>query len=125
HRARPKVCLDCAARKCGRCPVSPRKIGRDRFAGAAQLSGVGRLMLSKRIIACLDVRDGKVVKGINFETLRCAGDPVELARRYNVEGIDELVILDVTATIEARQALAKTIAEVARELFIPLAVGGG
>src|SRR5260370_26670853 len=81
-------------------------------------------MLSKRIIACLDVRDGKVVKGINFEALRCAGDPVELARRYNAEGIDELVILDITATLEARRALAQTIAEVARELFIPLAVGG-
>lgn len=82
-------------------------------------------MLSKRIIACLDVRDGKVVKGINFDTLRCAGDPVKLARRYNTEGIDELVILDVTATLEARRALAQTITEVARELFIPLAVGGG
>src|SRR5437870_4154779 len=82
-------------------------------------------MLSKRIIACLDVRDGHVVKGVNFEGLRSAGDPAELARRYNVEGIDELVILDVTATIEARRALAQTIAEVARELFIPLAVGGG
>jgi len=56
-------------------------------------------MLSKRIIACLDVRDGQVVKGVNFEGLRSAGDPAELARRYNVEGIDELVILDVTATI--------------------------
>ena len=58
-------------------------------------------MLSKRIIACLDVRDGHVVKGINFEGLRSAGDPAELARRYNREGIDELVILDVTATLEA------------------------
>src|SRR5437763_8625694 len=82
-------------------------------------------MLSKRIIACLDVRDGQVVKGINFEGLRRAGDPAELARRYNAEGIDELVILDVTATIEARRALADTIGAVARELFIPLAVGGG
>jgi len=82
-------------------------------------------MLSRRIIACLDVRDGKVVKGINFEKLRCAGDPVELAQRYNAEGIDELVILDVTATIEARRALSETIRSVARELFIPLAVGGG
>ena len=60
-------------------------------------------MLSKRIIACLDVRDGKVVKGVNFEDLRDAGDPAALARRYNVEGIDEVVILDVTATIEARR----------------------
>src|SRR5205814_6283950 len=82
-------------------------------------------MLSKRIIACLDVRDGQVVKGVNFEELRAAGDPAELARRYNAEGIDELVILDITATLEARRALADTIRAVARELFIPLAVGGG
>jgi len=82
-------------------------------------------VLSKRIIACLDVRDGQVVKGVNFEGLRAAGDPAELARRYNAEGIDELVILDITATIEARRALADTIRAVARELFIPLAVGGG
>jgi imidazole glycerol-phosphate synthase subunit HisF len=82
-------------------------------------------VLSKRIIACLDVRDGQVVKGINFGGLRSAGDPAELARRYNTEGIDELVILDITATLEARRALAATIRSVARELFIPLAVGGG
>jgi cyclase len=82
-------------------------------------------MLSKRIIACLDVRDGQVVKGVNFEELRGAGDPAELARRYNEEGIDELVILDITATAERRRALAETIHAVARELFIPLAVGGG
>ena len=82
-------------------------------------------MLSKRIIACLDVRDGQVVKGVNFEELRAAGDPAELARRYNVEGVDELVILDITATLERRRAFADTIRRVARELFIPLAVGGG
>jgi cyclase len=82
-------------------------------------------MLSKRLIACLDVRNGCVVKGVNFEGLREAGDPAALARRYNAEGIDELVILDVTATIEARRALDETIRAVARELFIPLAVGGG
>jgi cyclase len=82
-------------------------------------------MLAKRIIACLDVRDGQVVKGIQFEGLRNAGDPAALARRYNVEGIDELVILDVTATLEGRRALADTVAAVARELFIPLTVGGG
>jgi imidazole glycerol-phosphate synthase subunit HisF len=82
-------------------------------------------VLSKRIIACLDVRNGQVVKGVNFESLRSAGDPAALARRYNAEGIDELVILDVTATIETRRALADTIRAVARELFIPLAVGGG
>jgi imidazole glycerol-phosphate synthase subunit HisF len=82
-------------------------------------------MLSKRIIACLDVRDGSVVKGINFEGLRRAGDPAELAERYNAEGIDELVILDVTATIEGRRALGATIRDVSSRLFIPLAVGGG
>jgi cyclase len=82
-------------------------------------------MLARRIIACLDVRDGAVVKGVRFEGLRNAGDPAELARRYNAEGIDELVILDVTATLEARRALASTIQAVSRELFIPLTVGGG
>ena len=82
-------------------------------------------MLAKRIIACLDVRDGQVVKGVQFEGLRAAGDPGELARRYDVEGIDEVVILDVTATLEARQARAHTIHAVARELFLPLCVGGG
>src|SRR6266705_2211092 len=82
-------------------------------------------MLSKRIIACLDVRDGHVVKGVKFEGLRTAGDPAELARRYNQEGIDELVILDITATLERRRALGDTIRAVAKELFIPLAVGGG
>lgn len=82
-------------------------------------------MLAKRIIACLDVRDGQVVKGVQFEALRAAGDPAGLARRYDVEGIDEVVILDVTATLEARQARAHTIHAVARELFLPLCVGGG
>ena len=82
-------------------------------------------MLSKRLIACLDVRNGCVVKGVQFEGLRNAGDPAALARRYNREGIDELVILDVTATLESRQALSDTIRAVSRELFIPLAVGGG
>ncbi len=82
-------------------------------------------MLSKRIIACLDVRDGQVVKGVKFEGLRSAGDPAALARRYNVEGIDELVILDVTATLEKRLAMARTVRAVASELFIPLSVGGG
>jgi imidazole glycerol-phosphate synthase subunit HisF len=82
-------------------------------------------MLSKRIIACLDVRNGQVVKGINFEGLRNAGDPAELAERYNQEGIDEVVILDVTATIEGRRALAATVSAVAKRIFIPLTVGGG
>jgi cyclase len=104
--------------------VSPRSPGAspDTSPGHAP---EGMAHASKRIIACLDVRDGQVVKGVRFEGLRSAGDPAELAARYNVEGIDEVVILDVTATLETRRALAHTIAEVARNLFIPLAVGGG
>jgi cyclase len=82
-------------------------------------------MLSRRLIACLDVRDGCVVKGVRFADLASAGDPAALARRYNREGIDELVILDVTATIENRRALEDTLRKVSAELFIPLAVGGG
>jgi cyclase len=82
-------------------------------------------MLSKRIIACLDVRDGQVVKGVSFEGLREAGDPATLAARYNREGIDEIVILDITATLEALRARAPTIERVAREIFLPLTVGGG
>ena len=82
-------------------------------------------MLTKRIIACMDVRDGQVVKGVQFQQLRHAGDPAELARRYNVEGIDEVVVLDITATLESRQALARTISAVAHEIFLPLTVGGG
>lgn len=82
-------------------------------------------MLAKRIIACLDVRNGCVVKGVNFEGLRDAGEPAALARRYNEEGIDEVVILDVTATVEGRRALRDTLQAVSKELFIPLTVGGG
>jgi len=82
-------------------------------------------MLARRIIACLDVRDGRVVKGVNFRGLRAAGDPAELAARYDAEGIDEVVVLDVTATLEDRSALLATIRSVSERLFIPLAVGGG
>jgi len=82
-------------------------------------------VLTKRIIACMDVRDGQVVKGVQFQQLRHAGDPAALARRYNVEGIDEVVILDITATLERRRALARTVRAVAQEIFLPLTVGGG
>jgi cyclase len=82
-------------------------------------------VLSKRLIACLDVRSGCVVKGVNFEELREAGDPAALAARYNREGIDEVVVLDVTATLEGRRAFEATIRAVSGELFIPLTVGGG
>jgi cyclase len=82
-------------------------------------------MLTKRIIACMDVRDGQVVKGVQFQQLRHAGDPAALARRYNVEGIDEVVVLDITATLESRRTLAMTVRAVAAEIFLPLTVGGG
>jgi cyclase len=82
-------------------------------------------MLAKRIIPCLDVKDGQTVKGINFVNLRYAGDPVELARRYDREGADELVFLDITATNEARQTMLNVVEAVAKQVFIPLAVGGG
>lgn len=82
-------------------------------------------MLCKRLIACLDVRDGRVVKGTNFRDLADAGDPAELAARYDAEGIDEMVMLDISATVEQRLARARTIRAVAARVFIPLAVGGG
>lgn len=82
-------------------------------------------MLTKRIIACMDVRDGQVVKGVQFQQLRHAGDPAELARRYNVEGIDEVVILDITATLEGRAATLDVVERTADRVFIPLTVGGG
>jgi cyclase len=82
-------------------------------------------MLAKRIIPCLDVTGGRVVKGINFVNLRDAGDPVELADRYNQEGADELVFLDITASSDARDIMAGVVARTSRKVFIPLAVGGG
>jgi cyclase len=82
-------------------------------------------MLSKRIIPCLDVTDGRVVKGINFVGLRDAGDPVELAARYNAQGADELVFLDITASSDARDIMVSLVARTARQVFIPLTVGGG
>ena len=82
-------------------------------------------MLAKRIIPCLDIKDGRTVKGTNFLQLRDAGDPVELAIRYCEEGADELVFLDITATIEKRAALAKLVRNIAMHINIPFTVGGG
>jgi cyclase len=82
-------------------------------------------MLAKRIIPCLDVTGGRVVKGVNFVGLRDAGDPVELAARYNDQGADELVFLDITASSDARDIMADVVARTARNVFIPLTVGGG
>lgn len=80
---------------------------------------------AKRIIPCLDVDNGRVVKGVNFVGLIDAGDPVEVARRYNQEGADELTFLDITASYEQRDTIVETVAKVAKEVFIPLTVGGG
>ena len=82
-------------------------------------------MLAKRIIPCLDVTAGRVVKGVNFVNLRDAGDPVELADRYNQQGADELVFLDITASSDERDTMADVVARTARKVFIPLTVGGG
>ena len=82
-------------------------------------------MLKKRIIPCLDILDGRTVKGINFVGIRDAGDPVELAKRYVLEGADELVFLDITATLEKRKTLAELVEKIAREINIPFTVGGG
>lgn len=82
-------------------------------------------MLTKRIIPCLDIKDGKTVKGVNFVDLRDAGDPVELGVKYAELGADELVFLDITATVERRKTLAKLVKRIAREINIPFTVGGG
>lgn len=82
-------------------------------------------MLAKRVIPCLDIDAGRVVKGVRFENLQDAGDPVEVARRYDQQGADELVFLDITASADARPTLFKTVEAVAREVYIPLTVGGG
>ncbi|HJK22504.1 MAG TPA: HisA/HisF-related TIM barrel protein, partial [Methanocorpusculum sp.] len=81
--------------------------------------------LTRRIIPCLDLKDGRVVKGVNFEGLRDAGDPVELARTYNEQGADEVVFLDIAASKNNRQTMVDVIGRAADQLFLPLTVGGG
>lgn len=82
-------------------------------------------MLAKRIIPCLDVRDGKVVKGVNFEGIREVGDPVACAYEYNLQGADEIVFYDITASFEGRGAMLNVVRETAKKVFVPLTVGGG
>ncbi len=82
-------------------------------------------MLAKRIIPCLDIKNGRTVKGINFENIRDAGDPVELAIAYSEKGADELVFLDITATIEKRKTLSELVTRIAKQINIPFTVGGG
>ncbi|NJE25178.1 imidazole glycerol phosphate synthase subunit HisF [Thermococcus sp. MV5] len=82
-------------------------------------------MLAKRIIAALDIKEGRVVKGIKFQNIRDAGDPIELAKRYEKEGIDEIVFLDITASYEKRQILLDLVKRIAEEIYVPFTVGGG
>ncbi|MEN8127883.1 MAG: imidazole glycerol phosphate synthase subunit HisF [Planctomycetota bacterium] len=82
-------------------------------------------MLTKRIIPCLDVKDNRVVKGVNFLNLRDAGDPIELGKKYSDEGADELVFLDITATIRSKKTIVELVEKVAQNVFIPFTVGGG
>src|SRR5260221_645709 len=114
---------------------SRRNHGRDRRTVAVRrhtrLQGSGRglrvadMPLAKRIIPCLDIAAGRVVKGVNFVNLRDAGDPVEVAKRYGEQGADELAFLDITASVETRGLLYQMISDVAEQVFIPLTVGGG
>ena len=83
------------------------------------------MSLATRVIPCLDVKDGRVVKGVNFTGLRDAGDPVELARRYEAEGADELTFLDVSASQQGRGTMLEVVRATAEQVFIPLTVGGG
>ena len=93
--------------------------------GEKRLKGVDETMHAKRIIPCLDVKEGRVVKGTHFLNLRDAGDPVELAERYDSEGADELVFLDITASVEKRGIMIDVVKRVAEKVFIPFTVGGG
>ena len=83
------------------------------------------MTLAKRIIPCLDIENGRVVKGVKFENIRDAGDPVEIARRYDEQGADEIALLDITATLEGRDTMLQTVERIASQVFIPLTVGGG
>src|SRR5205085_34168 len=96
--------------------------GQDRPGPGA---GGALLMLARRIIPCLDVKSGRVVKGVNFVELKDAGDPVEHAKAYDAQGADELVFLDITASSDARQIMLEVVRRVADQVFIPFTVGGG
>lgn len=92
---------------------------------ASRIAAAGASTLTRRIIPCLDVTAGRVVKGVNFVNLTDAGDPVEIARRYNEQGADELTFLDITATSDGHDLILPIIEQVASQVFIPLTVGGG
>src|SRR5579875_1072660 len=121
----------CRAQQRDGCAVPSGEVGGDRIARAKELSGAINLerdnseMLTKRIIACLDVRAGRVVKGVQFVDIVDAGDPAELAHRHAAAGADEIVLLDITATHEGRGTLLDTVKRTAEALFVPFTVGGG
>ena len=116
HRPAFYACVLTWTRKCARDPLN---------RGSRTARRNNRAVLAKRIIPCLDVTGGRVVKGVNFVELRDAGDPVEIAARYNEQGADELTFLDITATSDARDLILPIIEAVASQVFIPLTVGGG
>src|SRR6266853_2797406 len=123
--ARLGICRCHRTAKYLRCTVSSRKERRPRRARIAEFSGSRCMSLARRIIPCLDTDGERVVKGVNFAGLRDAGDPVTLAARYNAEGADELVVLDIAASRDRRPTFLETIRRVAAELAIPLTAGGG
>jgi len=109
----------------GGCVIGKALLDRKIDLAEARLRVMTPNAIPERVIPCLDVRDGRVVKGVNFTDIRDAGDPVECARRYEAEGADELVILDISATDHGRETALETVHRVAEALFIPLTVGGG
>src|SRR5207248_2710976 len=112
-------------RNVGACVIGKALLERRIDLADARARAAKPNAIPERIIPCLDVRDGRVVKGVNFTDIRDAGDPVECARRYEAEGADELVILDISATDRGRETALETVHHVAEALFIPLTVGGG
>src|SRR4029077_19204006 len=124
-RARARIHCGAGKGKYLRGAVSSGKERCGRRAGTAQFSPSGGMSLARRIIPCLDTDGARVVKGVHFEGLRDAGDPVELAARYNAEGADELVVLDIAAARDNRPTFLETIRRVAEQLAIPLSAGGG
>src|SRR5882757_4914323 len=122
---RKRVCRCPRKRKHVRGPISPREERRSRRSSLAEFREAVRMSLALRIIPCLDVDGDRVVKGVNFVGLRDAGDPAQLAARYDSEGADELVVLDIAASRDHRPTFLETIRRVAAELAIPLTAGGG
>ncbi len=101
------------------------KLRRFATANNAEQLEIDPVALAKRIIPCLDVDNGRVVKGVKFENIRDAGDPVEIARRYDEQGADEITFLDITASVDGRDTTLHTVERMASQVFIPLTVGGG